>query len=157
LQLLIGNSGLSLVQSQAQMAIWCILPAPLFMSNDPRFIEPKFEAILLNRDAIAVNQDKLTTPGERIFHNQTLDIWRRELSNNTLALVVLNREMNAPLRVRIPLQQIANERINKSDQLQVFNIFQGSSLLLRIDRTKSNWIDARVEPTGVAFLRLQPL
>lgn len=47
--LLIGNFGLSLEQSKAQMAIWAILAAPLIMSNDLDRISPEFADILLNR------------------------------------------------------------------------------------------------------------
>lgn len=47
--LLIGNFGLSLEQSQAQMALWAILAAPLLMSNDLDNIRPEFQEILLNQ------------------------------------------------------------------------------------------------------------
>lgn len=47
--LLIGNFGLSLEQSQAQMALWAILAAPLLMSTDLNEIRPEFREILLNR------------------------------------------------------------------------------------------------------------
>lgn len=47
--LLIGNFGLSLEQSKAQMAIWAILAAPLIMSNDLDHISCEFADILLNR------------------------------------------------------------------------------------------------------------
>lgn len=47
--LLIGNFGLSLEQSKAQMAIWAILAAPLIMSNDLDRISHEFADILLNK------------------------------------------------------------------------------------------------------------
>lgn len=47
--LIIGNFGLSIVQSQAQMAIWAILAAPLIMSNDLAAVRPEFKEILQNR------------------------------------------------------------------------------------------------------------
>lgn len=47
--LIIGNYGLSVDQSKAQMAIWAILAAPLIMSNDLKFLRPEFKEILLNR------------------------------------------------------------------------------------------------------------
>ena len=155
--MLIGNPGLSLSQSQAQMAIWCILPAPLFMSNDPRTISSKFEFILLNRDAIAINQDKLAIPGERIFHNETIDIWRRELSDSNIAILLLNRVRGKHIRIQIPLAQIANEKMNKSSQVQVLDVFRGSFSLIDSNNPESNWIDVVVKPTGVAFMRLKPL
>lgn len=47
--LIIGNYGLSIDQSQTQMALWAILAAPLIMSNDLKNIRPEFRKILLNK------------------------------------------------------------------------------------------------------------
>nr|CAI5822227.1 unnamed protein product [Callosobruchus analis] len=65
--LIIGDYGLSYEQSKAQMAIWAIMAAPLIMSVDLRTIEPKFRDILLNKDVIAVNQDRLGIQGRFIL------------------------------------------------------------------------------------------
>jgi hypothetical protein len=59
LQLIIGNYGLSLDQARAQMGMWCMLAAPLIMSADLRAIRPEFREILLNREAIKIDQDPL--------------------------------------------------------------------------------------------------
>lgn len=58
-QLVIGNFGLSLEQAKAQMAIWAVWAAPLYMSNDLRMIDIKMASLLKNVDLIKVNQDKL--------------------------------------------------------------------------------------------------
>lgn len=47
--LIIGNYGLSIDQSQTQMALWAILAAPLLMSTDLTNIRPEFKKILLNK------------------------------------------------------------------------------------------------------------
>lgn len=58
-QLVIGGFALSHEQALAQMAIWSIWSAPLFMSNDLNKLEPEFANILKNEELINVNQDKL--------------------------------------------------------------------------------------------------
>jgi alpha-galactosidase len=58
-QLVIGDFGLSHEQERAHMAVWCIWASPLYMSNDLRAISKESARILLNKWAIAVNQDKL--------------------------------------------------------------------------------------------------
>lgn len=58
-QLIIGNFALSLDQARAQMAIWSIWSAPLYMSNDLRSIEPEMANILKNERLIGVNQDRM--------------------------------------------------------------------------------------------------
>jgi len=65
-QLIIGNFGLSYDQERVQMAIWSILAAPLLASVDLRNIRPTSKALLLNKGAIAINQDPLGIQGERI-------------------------------------------------------------------------------------------
>lgn len=65
--LVIGNYGLSLEQSRAQMALWAIFSAPLYMSNDLRQLRPEFKEILQNRHVIKVNQDELGIFGKRVF------------------------------------------------------------------------------------------
>lgn len=57
--LIIGNFGLSLAQAQAQMAIWSLWSAPLFMSNDLRNIDPDMASVLQKKHLIGVNQDQL--------------------------------------------------------------------------------------------------
>lgn len=58
---------MSYAQSQAQMAVWAIMAAPLIMSVDLRTIEPKFRELLLNKDVIAINQDSLGIQGLLVF------------------------------------------------------------------------------------------
>lgn len=58
---------MSYAQSQAQMAVWAIMAAPLIMSVDLRTIEPKFRELLLNKDVIAINQDPLGIQGLLVF------------------------------------------------------------------------------------------
>lgn len=58
-QLVIGNFGLSWEQARAQMALWSIWSAPLYMSNDLRSIEPEMAAILKNQKLIQVDQDPM--------------------------------------------------------------------------------------------------
>ncbi len=60
-QLIIGNFGLSMDQSRTQMALWAIMAAPLFMSNDLRTISSGARSILQNQMAISINQDPMGT------------------------------------------------------------------------------------------------
>jgi alpha-galactosidase len=47
--------------------------------------------ILLNRDAIAVDQDKLGIEGFRYSSNQILEFWFKPLADGAWAMCVLNR------------------------------------------------------------------
>uniref|UniRef100_A0A6P7F031 Alpha-galactosidase n=1 Tax=Diabrotica virgifera virgifera TaxID=50390 RepID=A0A6P7F031_DIAVI len=78
--LVIGNFGLSFEQSKGQMSVWSVMAAPLIMSVDLRTIEPKFREILLNKDAIAVNQDPLGEMGRLVLKKNKIYIWTKKLT-----------------------------------------------------------------------------
>ena len=66
-QIIAGDFGLSYDQQQVQMAIWSIMAAPLYMSNDLRNIKPESRDLLLNKRVIAINQDPLGIQGQRLY------------------------------------------------------------------------------------------
>lgn len=53
-------------QSRAQMALWAIMAAPLFMSNDLRTISSGARSILQNKMVISIDQDPMGIQGRRI-------------------------------------------------------------------------------------------
>lgn len=67
MQLIIGDYGLSYEQERVQMAIWAIMAAPLYMSNDLRNIRPASRDLLINKRVLAINQDPLGIQGARLF------------------------------------------------------------------------------------------
>ena len=137
------------------MAVWCMLPAPLFMSNDPRTLNSKYGKILKNRKAISINQDSLAFPGERIFHNSTLDLFRRKLSNKKMALVVLNRTPSK-INVSVLFDEILFEEMENIDLFNVTNIFDDKYFVLNRKTGDKNPIDVTVKATGVIFLHFDP-
>eukprot|EP01064_Diplonema_japonicum_P030727 TRINITY_DN529_c0_g5_i1.p1 TRINITY_DN529_c0_g5~~TRINITY_DN529_c0_g5_i1.p1 ORF type:complete len:412 (+),score=113.06 TRINITY_DN529_c0_g5_i1:50-1237(+) len=87
--LLIGNTCITEDEARTQMAIWSISAAPLIMGNDLRTVPAAHRAILLNKEAIAVDQDPLGKMGFR-RSNANGQVWVRELSNNTFAAALYN-------------------------------------------------------------------
>ncbi|KAF5271102.1 hypothetical protein FQA39_LY08240 [Lamprigera yunnana] len=77
--LLLGNFGLSYEQSKSQMALWAIMAAPLLISVDYRTIDDKSREVLLNKEAIAINQDALGIQGKYITEISNVDIWTRPI------------------------------------------------------------------------------
>ncbi|CAM6031765.1 unnamed protein product, partial [Sphagnum compactum] len=77
--LVIGNFGLSLDQSRAQMALWAIWSSPLYMSNDLRKLSPEFKKILQNKNIIAVDQDKLGIMGKRVI-GVRVQVWVKPMT-----------------------------------------------------------------------------
>lgn len=92
--LIIGDYGLSEEQSKTQMAIWAIMAAPLYMSNDLRTIEPWQKEILTNQEVINVNQDAMGKQGTRVFQDprKKYEFWMRELADGSYAVVMYRKD-----------------------------------------------------------------
>jgi alpha-galactosidase len=70
--------------------MWCILAAPLMAGNDVRAMSPEIRAVLTDRAALAVNQDKLGKQGWRFRASPSQEIWVRELDGGDWAVALLN-------------------------------------------------------------------
>lgn len=89
--LLIGNDCITDDEARTQMAIWSISAAPLIMGNDIRSIGASQRAILLNKDAIAVDQDPAGIMGTRITPKGNWEIWSRPLADGSVAVALYNK------------------------------------------------------------------
>ncbi|KAK2528803.1 Gla [Columba guinea] len=108
-QLVIGNFGLSWDQAVTQMAMWAIMAAPLFMSNDLRHISPEAKWLLQNKDVIAINQDVLGKQGYQIAKDKHFELWERPLSGGAYAVAVLNQqEIGGPQNFTFSLSFLGN-------------------------------------------------
>ena len=90
-----GNQGLTQEEQKAHFALWCVMSSPLMLGNDPRAMTQDEKDIILNKDAIAINQDP-TEQGRRIKTDGDVEVWAKKLRGNRLAVLLLNR--NAPRR-----------------------------------------------------------
>eukprot|EP01060_Flectonema_neradi_P029235 TRINITY_DN3988_c6_g1_i1.p1 TRINITY_DN3988_c6_g1~~TRINITY_DN3988_c6_g1_i1.p1 ORF type:complete len:387 (+),score=62.28 TRINITY_DN3988_c6_g1_i1:45-1205(+) len=102
--LIVGNGKcITTIEAQTQMAVWSIVAAPLIMGNDLRIVPDDHKAILLNKEAIAVNQDPLGEAGLRTYNDSNKWIWERNLTGNAVAFALFNpSEDNQTISVDIP-------------------------------------------------------
>lgn len=82
--IIVGNNGLSYEQMKAQMAIWAIWSAPLFMSNDLRTITREEKQILTNKHVIQIDQDDEGIFGRRVIKERNFEVWLKPLSPVTI-------------------------------------------------------------------------
>jgi alpha-galactosidase len=83
----IGNGGMTPGQYRTQMSLWAILAAPLLAGNDLSKMDATTKSILMNKEVIAVDQDKLGIQGKRIA---PLQIWMKPLSGGAKAVAIFN-------------------------------------------------------------------
>ncbi len=86
----VGRDGLTYAESRGHFALWCILAAPLMAGNDVRHMSPEITALITDKDAIAIDQDKLGKEGWRFRAEPGQEMWVRELSGGDWAVALLN-------------------------------------------------------------------
>jgi len=87
----VGNGGMTDEEYKTHMSLWCILAAPLLAGNDIRDMKPAIAEILMNKEVIAVDQDKLGKQGVRVAKTGDLEVWSKELSDGGRAVGLFNR------------------------------------------------------------------
>ena len=93
----IGNGGMSDTEYRTHMSLWCLLASPLLAGNDLRTMTPAVKEILTNKEAIAVNQDKLgkqavrVSPAGTARNDGALEVWSRPLADGGHAVGLFNK------------------------------------------------------------------
>ncbi|WP_207434276.1 glycoside hydrolase family 27 protein [Sabulibacter ruber] len=90
----VGN-GMAVNQDRAHFTMWAMLAAPLIAGNDLRKMSKETVSILTDKEAIAVNQDKLGIQGFKYAAKDSLETWFKPLDNDKWAVVFLNRSKSA--------------------------------------------------------------
>src|SRR3989440_3246165 len=75
----IGNGGMSAVEYRTHMSLWAMLAAPLLAGNDLRNMNDETRQILINKEVIAIDQDKLGRQGHNISKEGGAGIWTKAL------------------------------------------------------------------------------
>ena len=86
----VGNGKLSLAENRSHFSMWAMLAAPLLAGNDLPNMKIEINAILTNRDVIAIDQDKLGMQASRVYSDGEVDVWMRKLAGGEAAVAVLN-------------------------------------------------------------------
>ena len=103
--LVTGEQGLSVKEQKTHFALWCIMSSPLILGNDPRFMTQAEREIILNKEAIGVNQDP-TEQGSRIFKKGDAEIWAKKLQNGNVAVLLLNRNPSEIIDIKLSFKDI---------------------------------------------------
>ncbi len=83
----IGNGGMTPDQYRTQMSLWAMLAAPLLAGNDLSKMDDTTKSILLNKEVIAVDQDRRGVQGSRVA---PLQIWMKPLTGGAKAVALFN-------------------------------------------------------------------
>ncbi len=87
----VGNGGMTDTEYRTHMSLWCLLASPLLAGNDIRDMKPSIADILMNKEVIAVDQDKLGKQGVRIAQEGAVEVWAKPLADGGHAVGLFNR------------------------------------------------------------------
>lgn len=87
----VGNGKMTEDEYKTHMSLWVILAAPLLAGNDLSKMTDTDKSILMNKDAIAIDQDSLGKQGDRLYESGDLDVWTKPLSRGRVAVGLFNR------------------------------------------------------------------
>jgi alpha-galactosidase len=90
----IGNGGMTQDEYQTHMSLWVLLAAPLLAGNDLSKMTEGARSLLINRDAVAIDQDPLGKQGDRVEQNGDEDVWAKPLSGGRVAVGLFNRALD---------------------------------------------------------------
>ena len=86
----VGNGGMSPTEYRAHFSLWALLAAPLIAGNDLRSMNSDTHDMLTNKEVIAVDQDALGIQGRRVSKIGDSEIWSKEMSDGSRAVILLN-------------------------------------------------------------------
>jgi alpha-galactosidase len=128
----VGN-GMSVDEDRTHFSMWCILAAPLIAGNDLRKMSKETQAILTNKEAIAINQDKAGMEGFKYKDNDSLEVWVKPLENDDWAVCFLNRshksmKVNFNWKDEIVADTLFNKTMNaKEHTYKIRNVWTKSN------------------------------
>ena len=88
---LINGGGMSFLEYQTHMSMWCMTCSPLMIGCDVRKMEKDTAALLTNREVLAINQDPLGKPAHRVKQFGICEVWKKPLADGNLAVALINR------------------------------------------------------------------
>jgi len=87
----IGNGGMNADEYRTHMSLWCLLAAPLLAGNDLSSMTDETKGILMNREVIAIDQDKAAKPVKPVGPVGKTVVAARPLADGSTAVGLFNR------------------------------------------------------------------
>ncbi len=84
-------SRLTADEQYTHMSLWSLLAAPLLIGCDVAAMDDFTRNLFTNDEVIAINQDPLGKQASRIYKQDGLEVWARQLEDGTRAVGLFNR------------------------------------------------------------------
>eukprot|EP01084_Bolivina_argentea_P286210 490955_1 len=146
----VGNGGMTETEYKTHFSLWCIGKAPLIIGCDITQMTQSTKNILMNEEAIAVNQDKLGVQCSKKMssNNDNYNAYVSPLENKEYAVVLLNR-LEQSGKIEVMWTELG---LPKREKYLVRDLWQHKNV-----GTFEAGYSATVEGHGVVFLKLSPV
>ena len=95
------DSHLTPNEQYIHITLWTLLASPLLLGNDLTQMDDFEVGLVTNDEVLAVHQDPLGKPADRVSRNGELEVWSRPLADGSLAVGLFNRdEMDMKVAVK---------------------------------------------------------
>jgi alpha-galactosidase len=112
---------------RTQMSMWCMFSAPLMLGCDLRDMSEGTQAILKNRDIIAIDQDSLGKQAFRVISRDGMDAWKKPLTGNRFAIAFLNRN-SGEIMVSATLKEL---ELKENDKYDIYDVWKHIPVTLK--------------------------
>jgi len=158
----VGVGNLTDDENKAHFSLWCMMNAPLILGNDVRtFIREdgsvdtsnKVLKVISNKNAIAINQDKLGIQCRRIATNGIVDVLVKPLENREIAVCLLNKG-SSKKEAKFSIKDILNEsyiELPDANRYTVYDIWNNTTFIA------NNTISQMLRPHSVALYRIKAM
>jgi alpha-galactosidase len=86
----VGNGGMTDTEYRSHFSLWAMMAAPLLIGSDLRNASPATYDILLNREVIAIDQDRLGVQGRVLSNKDGLWAFAKPLAGGDVAVALFN-------------------------------------------------------------------
>lgn len=134
-------------EQRVHFSFWCLFSAPLMAGNDLFDMDDSTEKILLNEDAIAIDQDPLGIQGTCDWRDGDREVWSKRLAGGDCAIILFNRG-EEELRIEADFDDV--DVYEKSDMYHVREIWGGE------EWDDPDGVRGEVGPRDVLMFRVSP-
>jgi len=150
----VGN-GMSEDEDRAHFAIWAMMASPLIMGNDLRSMPEATRRILVNKDAIAISQDKLGVQAWKYMDGAQLEYWAKPLAGGDWAVMVLNRGEQAATVSYDWKKHVIGDDLSKREADFKKTVYNWTEIWSGKTGDTSKKLESKLAPHSVLLLRLK--
>ncbi len=148
----VAQGGCTDIEYRTHFSLWCLLSAPLMIGCDVRDMNQATKDILLNEDAIAINQDSLGRQGyylgNMIHAEEIAEVWAKPLADGSVAVGLFNLGDSNQRRITVAWEALG---INPQIPCTVYDVWSKETISgIRASYT------AYVDSHDVALIRITP-